>query len=177
MLRRLLSESFNNLLNSSGKLSFFIIFYCISTAFGHWKRLNIRLRAVLTVYISYLTKCGLKVTLCCLVSLVFSHGYYLFFGLHKEHWLAIERALTDAKNAPKEQKDSSPSVESSHPSPRSSTSKDDEGSGDEHEASNDAAEEDKDEYECVVSWAISWLIVPVTKIFVILLSWSKNFYL
>ena len=47
------------------------------------------------------------------MSLVFSHGYYLFFGLHKEHWLAIERALTDAKNAPKEQKDSSPSVESS----------------------------------------------------------------
>ena len=35
MLRRLLSESFNSLLNSSGKLSFFIIFYCISTAFGH----------------------------------------------------------------------------------------------------------------------------------------------
>ena len=75
----------------------------------------------------------------------------MFFGLHKEHWLAIERVLTDAKNAPKEQKDSSPSVESSHPSPRSSTSKDDEGSGDEHEASNEVAEEDKDEYECVVS--------------------------
>ena len=85
------------------------------------------------------------------MSLVFSHGYYLFFGLHKEHWLAIERALTDAKTAPKEQKDSSPSIESSHPSPRSSTSKDDEGSGDEHEASKEAAEEDKDEYECVVS--------------------------
>ena len=85
------------------------------------------------------------------MSLVFSHGYYLFFGLHKEHWLAIERVLTDAKITPKEQKESSPSVESSHPSPRSSTSKDAEASGDEHEASKETSEEDKDEYECVVS--------------------------
>ena len=85
------------------------------------------------------------------MSLAFSHGYYLFFRLHKEHWLAIERALTDAKTAPKEQKDSSRSVESSHSPPRSSTSKDDEGSGDEHEASKETSEGDKDEYECVVS--------------------------
>lgn len=79
------------------------------------------------------------------------HGYYLFFGLHKEHWLALEKALTDAKNAPKEQKDSSPSSESSHPSPRSTTRKDEEGPGDEHEACEETAEEDTDEYECVVS--------------------------
>ena len=60
----------------------------------------------------------------------FSHGYYLFLGLDKEHWLAIERALTDAKTAPKEQKENSPSSEFSHPSPRASTSKDDEEAGD-----------------------------------------------
>ena len=68
------------------------------------------------------------------MSFVFSHGYYLFLGLDKEHWLAIERALTDAKTAPKEQKESSPSSEFSHPSPRASTSKDDEEAGDEQEA-------------------------------------------
>ena len=82
---------------------------------------------------------------------VFSHGYYLFFGLHKEHWLALERALTEAKTAPKEQKDSSPSSESSHPSPRSSTSKEEERPGDEHEEYEETAEEEKDEYECVMS--------------------------
>ena len=85
------------------------------------------------------------------MSLVFSHGYYLFFGLHKEHWLAIERALTDAKTAPKEQRDSSPSSEPSHPSPRSSTSKDDDGHGNEEESCEETTEEDKDEYQCVVS--------------------------
>jgi len=79
------------------------------------------------------------------------HGYYLFFGLHKEHWLALERALTEAKTAPKEQKDSSPSSESSHPSPRSSTSKEEERPGDEHEEYEETAEEEKDEYECVMS--------------------------
>ena len=68
------------------------------------------------------------------MSFVFSHGYYLFLGLDKEHWLAIERELTDAKTAPKEQKVSSPSSEFSHPSPRASTSKDDEEAGDEQEA-------------------------------------------
>lgn len=79
------------------------------------------------------------------------HGYYLFFGLHKEYWLAIERVLTDAKTAPKEQKDSSPSSEPSHLSPRSSTSKDDDGPGNEQESCEETTEEDKDEYECVVS--------------------------
>ena len=58
----------------------------------------------------------------------------MFLGVDKEHWLAIERALTDAKTAPKEQKESSPSSEFSHPSPRASTSKDDEEAGDEQEA-------------------------------------------
>ena len=85
------------------------------------------------------------------MSLVFSHGYYLFFGLHKEHWLAIERALTDPKTAPKEQRDSSPSSEPSHPSPRSSTGKDDDGPGNEEESCEETTEEDKDEYECAVS--------------------------
>lgn len=75
----------------------------------------------------------------------------MFFGLHKEHWLALERALTDAKSAPKEQKDSSPSSESSHPSPRSSTSKDEERPGDKLEEYEETTEEDRDEYECVVS--------------------------
>ena len=75
----------------------------------------------------------------------------MFFGLHKEYWLAIERVLTDARTTPKEQKDSSPSSEPSHLSPRSSTSKDDDGPGNEQESREETTEEDKDEYECVVS--------------------------
>ena len=85
------------------------------------------------------------------VSLVFSHGYYLFFGLHKEYWLAIERALADAKTAPKEQKDSIPFSETSHPSPRCSTSKDEDGPGNEQESCEETTGEDNDEYECVLS--------------------------
>ena len=85
------------------------------------------------------------------VSIVFSHGYYLFFGLHKEHWLAIERALADTKTAPKEQKDSSPFSETSHPSPRCSTSKEDDGPGNEQESWEETTGEDNDEYECVLS--------------------------
>jgi len=79
------------------------------------------------------------------------HGYYLFFGLHKEHWLALDKALTDAKTAPKELKDSSPSSDSSHASHGSNTSKDEERSGDEQEQSVDTSEEDREEYECVMS--------------------------
>lgn len=86
-----------------------------------------------------------------LVSHFFSHGYHLFLGLHKEHWLALERALKEAKNAPKEQKDSSPASESSRQSRQSSTSKDEERPGDEEEEFQEVAEEDKNEYECVVS--------------------------
>ena len=87
------------------------------------------------------------------VFLVISHGYYLFFGLHKEHWFALDRALTDAKAVSKEQKDNSPSSEASNPSPRTSTSKekDKERPGDEQEDYKETTEEDKDEYECVVS--------------------------
>lgn len=81
----------------------------------------------------------------------FSHGYHLFLGLHKEHWLALERALTEAKNAPKEQKDGSAASESSRQSRQSSTSKDEERPGDEEEELQEVAEEDKNEYECVVS--------------------------
>lgn len=86
-----------------------------------------------------------------LTVLVFSHGYYLFFGLHKEHWLALDKAVTDAKTAPKEQKDSSPSSDSSHASHSSNTSKDEERSGDEQEQIVDTSEENKEEYECVMS--------------------------
>lgn len=86
-----------------------------------------------------------------LTFLVFSHGYYLFFGLHKEHWLALDKALIDAKTAPKEQKDSSLSSDSSHASHSSNTSKDEERSGDEQEQSVDTSAENKEEYECVVS--------------------------
>lgn len=76
----------------------------------------------------------------------------MFFGLHKEHWLALERALIDAKTAPREQKESSPSSDLSQPSPRSSPSKDEEGPGDKQERNCDeTSEEAKDEYECVVS--------------------------
>ena len=75
----------------------------------------------------------------------------MFFGLHKEYWLAIERVLTDARTTPKEQKDSSPSSEPSHLSPRSSTSKDDDGPRNEQESCEETTEEDKDEYECAVS--------------------------
>lgn len=81
----------------------------------------------------------------------FSHGYHLFLGLHKEHWLALERALTEARNAPKEQKDSSPASESSRQSRQSSTSKEEERPGDEEEEFQEVADEDKNEYECVVS--------------------------
>ncbi|KAJ7378641.1 WD40 repeat protein [Desmophyllum pertusum] len=79
------------------------------------------------------------------------HGYHLFFGLHKEHWLALERAWTEAKNAPKEQKDSSPASESGRQSRQSSTSKDEERPGDEEEEYEEMVEENKNEYECVVS--------------------------
>ena len=81
----------------------------------------------------------------------FSHGYHLFLGLHKEHWLALEKALTEAKNAPKEQKDSSPASESSRQSRQSSSSKDEERHEDEEEVFQEVAEEEKNEYECVVS--------------------------
>ncbi|XP_078352736.1 guanine nucleotide exchange factor subunit RIC1-like isoform X2 [Oculina patagonica] len=79
------------------------------------------------------------------------HGYHLFLGLHKEHWLALERALIEAKNAPKEQKDSSPASESSRQSRQSSTSKDEERPEDEQVEFEETAEEEKNEYECVVS--------------------------
>ncbi|XP_029180425.2 guanine nucleotide exchange factor subunit RIC1-like [Acropora millepora] len=79
------------------------------------------------------------------------HGYYLFFGLHKEHWLALDKTLTDAKTAPKEQRDSSPSSDSSHASHSTNTSKDEERSGDEQEQNVDTSEEDREEYECVMS--------------------------
>lgn len=82
---------------------------------------------------------------------VFSHGYHLFLGLHKEHWLALEGALTEAKNALKEQKDSSPASDSSRQSRQSSTSKDEERPGDEEEELQEVADEEKTEYECVVS--------------------------
>ncbi|KAK2569545.1 Guanine nucleotide exchange factor subunit RIC1 [Acropora cervicornis] len=87
----------------------------------------------------------------CSVLVLGCHGYYLFFGLHKEHWLALDKALTDAKTAPKELKDSSPSSDSSHASHSSNTSKDEERSGDEQEQSVDTSEEDREEYECVMS--------------------------
>lgn len=79
------------------------------------------------------------------------HGYHLFFGLHKEHWLALDKALTDAKTAPNEKKDSSPSSDSSRPSPGSNTSKDEERPGDNEEQFVEKSEEDKNEYECVIS--------------------------
>lgn len=75
----------------------------------------------------------------------------MFLGLHKEHWLALEGALTEAKNALKEQKDSSPASESSRQSRQSSSSKDEERLGDEEEELQEVVEGDKNEYECVVS--------------------------
>ena len=89
----------------------------------------------------------------CLYLILFSsHGYHLFLGLHKEHWLALERALIEAKNAPKEPKDSSPASESSRQSRQSSTSKDEDRPGDDDEEEFEGMlEEDKNEYECVLS--------------------------
>lgn len=80
-----------------------------------------------------------------------SHGYHLFFGLHKEHWLALDAALEAAKVAPIEQKDSGPAPDSGRYSRQSSTSKDEEKPGNEEEESEEVAEEEKNEYECVVS--------------------------
>ena len=80
-----------------------------------------------------------------------SHGYHLFFGLHKEHWLALDAALEAAKNAPIEQKDSGPAPDSGRYSRQSSTSKDEEKPGNEEEQSEEVVEEEKNEYECVVS--------------------------
>lgn len=80
-----------------------------------------------------------------------SHGYHLFIGLHKEHWLALDAALTAAKNAPSEQKDSSPVSDSGRHSRQSSTSKDEERPGNEEEECEEMTEEEKNEYECVVS--------------------------
>lgn len=79
------------------------------------------------------------------------HGYHLFFGLHKEHWLALDAALEAAKNAPIEQKDSGPAPDSGRYSRQSSTSKDEEKPGNVEEESEEVAEEEKNEYECVVS--------------------------
>lgn len=80
-----------------------------------------------------------------------SHGYHLFFGLHKEHWLALDAALEAAKVAPIEQKDSGPAPDSGRYSRQSSTSKDEEKPVNEEEESEEVAEEEKNEYECVVS--------------------------
>ena len=80
-----------------------------------------------------------------------SHGYHLFFGLHKEHWLALDAALEAAKVAPIEQKDSGPAPDSGRYSRQSSTSKDEEKPGNEEEESEEVTEEEKNEYECVVS--------------------------
>ena len=80
-----------------------------------------------------------------------SHGYHLFFGLHKEHWLALDAALEAAKVAPIEQKDSGPAPDSGRYSRQSSTSKDEEKPGNEEEESEEVVEEEKNEYECVVS--------------------------
>lgn len=79
------------------------------------------------------------------------HGYQLFFGLHKEHWLALDAALEAAKNAPTEQKDSSPAPDLGRYSRQSSTSKDEEKLGNEEEESEEVADEEKSEYDCVVS--------------------------
>ena len=87
------------------------------------------------------------------LSLFSSHGYSIFFSLHKPHWQVLSAPPTEAPTTPTEHKDNSPPSEAARGSRHASVTHDVTRPEEEESGDDDVmeGEEVKSEYECVVT--------------------------